>query len=123
MTGAVTPKLKIWKLDSSNQRNGGRHHPSNDKAITKFVTKEPKDKKGKLDTEKDEGRWMTRKLKEEEVEEDDIVLSIKRIRSILRSGEGRLQHLHRFIERILACPQTTTILELPCVVRRRSRRG
>ena len=74
MTGGGDAELKIWKLDFKSTAAGV--DTTNDKDITKFVTKEPKDKKGKLDTVKEEE--SDDEERKEKVEEDDnSVLSIK----------------------------------------------
>lgn len=99
VTGGSDAELKVWRLE---------FQAPEEETELKYVTKEPRDKKGRTD-----GAEQDVKDGEPDREDDNSVLSIKRIGSILRSGEGRLQHLGTDrTNRVLATHGTDNTLEL-----------
>ena len=106
VTGGSDAELKIWTLEF--QEPAGEEEDGEGGIKSRFVTKEPQDKKVRKEL-MEEGEDE----KEEEPEDDNSVLRITRIGSILRSGDGRLQHLGTDLSnRILASHGTDNSLEL-----------
>ena len=108
ITGGSDAELKIWSLEFAGLNDEGE-------TSIKYVSRETNSKKGKVDSEEEEASpdGGEKAPETDELEDDNSLLTIKRLGSILRSSEGRVHHLTTDKHgRILATHGTDNVLEL-----------
>jgi hypothetical protein len=100
--------FRVWKLEFLSKEGSAEVEEGNEK----FVSREPVVKKDKQDPDQPDVKENPEGDKDD-LNDDNSLLKVTRVGSILRSGEGRLVSLAvDRQERLLACHATDNTLEL-----------